>query len=126
MPKVDQRPPVWIGHMFLATTDVEKTATFMRKLGMRDIFQSERIVVLELRGGTHLLLQPTDDPIPPGTKAPFDLMVDEIDASHEKFEELGLSPSTIEEGRIHRWFTISDPSGYEITVNSSHVSNLPV
>ena len=76
--------------MFLTTTDVEKTATFMRKFGMRDIFQSESIVVLELRGGTHLLLQPTDDPIPPGTKAPFDLMVDEIDASHEKFEELGI------------------------------------
>jgi hypothetical protein len=22
MPKVDERPPVWIGHMFLAATDV--------------------------------------------------------------------------------------------------------
>ncbi len=126
MSKVDERPPVWIGHMFLTATDVGETATFMRKLGMRDIFQSESIVVLELRGGTHLLLEPTDDPITLGTKAPFDLMVDDIDASREKFEELGLSPSTIEEGRIHRSFTIFDPSGYEITVNSSHVSNLPV
>ncbi len=126
MPNIDERPPVWIGHMFLATTDVEKTATFRRELGMRDIFQSESNVVLELRGGTHLLLEPTDDPIALGTKAPFDLMVDDIDASHEKFEELGLSPSTIEEGRIHRSFTILDPSGYEITVNSSHVSGLSV
>ena len=112
--------------MFLATTDLEKSATFMRKLGMRDIFQSESIVVLELRGGTHLLLEPTNDPITPGSKAPFDLMVDDIDGSHENFEGLGLSPSTIEDGRIHRSFTIFDPSGYEITVNSSHVSNLPV
>ena len=62
MPKVDQRPPVWIGHMFLPTTDLEKTATYMRKLGMRDIVQSESIVVLEMRGGTHLLLEPTNDP----------------------------------------------------------------
>ncbi len=126
MPKVDQRPPVWIGHMFLPTTDLEKTATYMRKLGMRDIVQSESIVVLELRGGTHLLLEPTNDLIAPGSKAPFDLMVDDIDTSHEKFEELGLSPSKIEEDRFHRSFTISDPSGYKITVNSSHVSNLPV
>ncbi|MEE8287426.1 MAG: VOC family protein [Gammaproteobacteria bacterium] len=126
MPKVDQRPPVWIGHMFLPTTDLEKTATYMRKLGMRDIVQSESIVVLEMRGGTHLLLEPAADPIAPGSKAPFDLMVDDIDASHENFEELGLSPSKIEEDRFHRSFTISDPSGYEITVNSSHVSNLPV
>ena len=126
MPKVDERPPVWIGHMFLAATDVEKTATFMRGLGMRDIFQSESIVVLELRGGTHLLLEPTDDPIALGTKAPFDLMVDDIDASHGKFGELGLSPSTIELAGSHRSFTILDPSGYEITVYSSHVSTLPV
>jgi catechol 2,3-dioxygenase-like lactoylglutathione lyase family enzyme len=126
MPKVDERPPVWIGHIFLAAIDVEKSAAFMRKLGMRDIFQSESIVVLELRGGTHLLLEPTDDSVTSGTKAPFDLMVDDIDASHEEFEDLGLSPSTIEEDRFHRWFTILDPSGYEITVNSCHVSNLPV
>ena len=58
MPKADERPPVWIGHMFLAATDIEKTSTFMRKLGMRDIFKSENVVVLELRGGTHLVLEP--------------------------------------------------------------------
>ena len=126
MPKVDQRPPIWIGHMFLATTDLEKTATFMRKLGMREIIQSESIVVLELRGGTHLLLEPTNDPIAPGSKAPFDLMVDDIDGSRENFEGLGLSPSRIEDDRFHRSFMILDPSGYEITVNSNHVSSRPV
>ena len=126
MPKVDERPPVWIGHMLLATTDVGKTATFMRKLGMRDIFQSENIAILELRGGTHLLLQTTDDPIALGTKAPFDLMVDDINASRERFEELGLSPSIIADDKFHRSFTILDPSGYEFTVNSSHVSGLSV
>ena len=98
----------------------------MRKLGMRDIVQSESIVVLELRGGTHLLLAPADGAIVTGTKAPFDLMVDDIEASHEKFKELGLLPTTIEKDRFHRSFTMLDPSGYEITVNSSHVSNLPV
>ncbi len=126
MSKVDERPPVWIGHIFLTVTDVAKSATFMRKLGMRDIVQSESIVVLEMRGGTHLLLEPADGAIAMGTTAPFDLMVDDIEASHEKFEELGLSPTTIEEDRFHRSFTILDPSGYQITVNSSHVSGLPV
>ncbi len=69
MPKVDQRPPVWIGHMFLATTDLKKTATFMRKLGMREIIQSESIVVLEMRGGTHLLLEPAAGLIPTSAAA---------------------------------------------------------
>ena len=126
MSKVDERPPVWIGHIFLTVPDVRKFATFMRKRGMRDIGQSESIVVLELRGGTHLLLAPADGAIVTGTKAPFDLMVDDIEASHEKFKELGLLPTTIEKDRFHRSFTMLDPSGYEITVNSSHVSNLPV
>ncbi len=40
--------------------------------------------------------------------------------------EAGLSPSDIEEGRIHIWFTVHDPSGHTITVNSSHASGLPV
>ena len=29
MTNIDERPAVWIGHMFLATTDIEKTASFM-------------------------------------------------------------------------------------------------
>ena len=98
----------------------------MCKLGMREIIQSESIVVLELRGGTHLLLEPTNDPITPGSKAPFDLMVDDIDGSHENFQRLGLSPSRIEDDRFHPSFMILDPSGYEITVNSNHVSSRPV
>ena len=72
------------------------------------------------------MLEPTNDPITPGSKAPFDLMVDDIDESHENFEGLGLSPSRIEDDRFHRSFTILDPSGYEITVNSNHVSSRPV
>ena len=126
MTNIDERPAIWIGHMFLATTDIEKTASFMGKLGMRNLFQKESIAIFELRGGTHLLLTSTDDRIAFGSKAPFDLMVDDIDTSHATFDELGLSPSTIKEGSNHRSFTINDPSGYEITVNSSHVSDLPV
>ena len=72
------------------------------------------------------MLESTNEQIAPGSKAPFDLMVEDIDASHETFEAHGLSPSTIKEGRVHRSFTVIDPSGYKITVNSSHVSDLPV
>ena len=57
MTNIDERPAVWIGHMFLATTDIEKTASFMGKLGMRNLFQKESIAIFELRGGTHLLLR---------------------------------------------------------------------
>ena len=126
MSRIDERPPVWIGHVFMAATNVRESAAFMCKLGMREIFQADNIAVLELRGGTHLLLRPASDPITPGTVAPFDLMVDNLETSHEKFEALKLSPSTIQDDAFHRSFTLCDPSGYAITVNSSHVSDSPV
>ena len=124
--RIDERPPVWIGHVFMAVTNVRQSAAFMCKLGMREIFQKEHIAVLELRGGTHLLLQPISDRIAPDTAAPFDLMVDDLETSHETFETLELSPSIIQEDTYHRSFTLRDPSGYLITVNSSHVSDSPV
>ena len=124
--RIDERPPVWIGHVFMAADDVKESAAFMCKLGMREIFQAEDIAVLELRGGTHLLLRPALGRITPGTVAPFDLMVDDLETSRKRFEALELSPSMIREETFHRSFTICDPSGYAITVNSSHVSDLPV
>ena len=126
MTRIDERPPVWIGHVFMTVTDVKQSAEFMCKLGMREIFQADYISVFELRGGTHLLLRPALDPIVSGTVAPFDLMVDDLEISYEKFEALGLSPSTIQADTFHRSFTLCDPSGCVITVNSSHVSDLPV
>ena len=126
MPRFDERPTVWIGHVFMAVTNVMESAAFMCKLGMREIFQKEHIAVLELRGGTHLLLQPTSDRIALGAVAPFDLMVDDLETSREKFEALELSPSTIQEDKFHRFFTLREPSGHAITVNSSHVSDASV
>jgi len=43
MPKTDERPPIWIGHMSIAATDIEKSVGFMRKLGMRNILQKESV-----------------------------------------------------------------------------------
>ena len=59
-------------------------------------------------------------------RAPFDLMVDDIDASHAALTTAGLQPSAIEAGDIHRSFTITEPGGHLITVNSTHVTGLPV
>jgi catechol 2,3-dioxygenase-like lactoylglutathione lyase family enzyme len=126
MAETDERPPLAFGHIVLAANDVDETTRFMLDLGMRNIFQSPEVVVLELRGGTHLLIEPTDSPVTPGTKAPFDLMVDDIDACRDMVTQLGLQPSDLEKNEFHRLFTITDPSGYEITINSSHASQKPV
>jgi len=53
-------------------------------------------------------------------------MVEDLDATHEHYTALALSPGEIERGNIHDSFTLTDPSGYVVTVNSTHVSDLPV
>ena len=85
---------------------------------MRSVEQNPHVVVLELRGGTHLVLVPGT---PDTGDAPFDLMVEDLDATHAEWSELGVDVSDISRGRIHNAFTATDPDGYVVTVNSSHV-----
>ena len=54
-------------------------------------------------------------------RAPFDLMVDDLAATHRELRDAGVSVSAVEQGGIHSSFTVTDPSGTEITVNSTHV-----
>jgi catechol 2,3-dioxygenase-like lactoylglutathione lyase family enzyme len=116
---MDERPPVWIGHAVLPVSDIERSADFWRDLGLREIERNPHVAVLELRGGTHLVIVPGTPTA--GSDAPFDLMVEDLDATREQWLERGLDPSPIERGRIHSAFTVSDPDGYRVTVNSSHV-----
>ena len=120
----NSRPPVWVGHIRLATDRLEASHEFMVQLGMRPIASGDNFAVLELRAGTHLVLLQSDE-IEVGP-APFDLMVEDLDATHRQLSDLKLSPSEISEGRIHRSFSVRDPSGHTITFNSSHVSDQPV
>ena len=93
---------------------------------MRPIFKREDFAVLELRGGTHLVLTRTKEPIAAGAYAPFDLMTDDLEATFEACAALGLRPSEIEHGRVHRSFTLEEPSGYRVTFVSSHTDGRPV
>ena len=116
---VEGRPSVWIGHAVLTVGDVDRSADYWRRLGMREVERNDHVAVLELRGGTHLVLvpgTPADD-----ADVPFDLMVDDLDEVHAEWKARGLDPSPIERGRIHAAFTMHDPDGYRVTVNSSHV-----
>ena len=122
----DPRPPVWIGHVVIQACNIKAAADYWIKLGMRPIADGDGFAVLELRGGTHLVIARSDDELEEGTPCTFDLMVEDIDASHAQFEKQGLSPTAMERGDIHDSFILRDPSGYDITVNSTHVSDLPV
>ena len=112
------RPPVWIGHAVLAVDDIDRAAAFWRELGMREVERNADIAIMELRGGTHLLLVP--GPATPGD-APFDLMVEDLDAIHRQWTEHELAPGDITRDRIHDSFVVTDPDGHRVTVRNSHV-----
>jgi catechol 2,3-dioxygenase-like lactoylglutathione lyase family enzyme len=118
---MDERPAVWIGHTVMGVPDPHASAVFFSKLGMRPIEEGDGIAILELRGGTHLLLLKTDNAIAPDAEAPFDLMVEDVDAAHKQYSESGLAPSEIQTAPFHRRFTLTEPGGHQVTINSSHV-----
>jgi hypothetical protein len=63
----------------LKVSDISRAAQYFVSLGLRPIHQGQGIAVLELRGGTHLVLRPSDESIPAG-------MVDDIVATREQYE----------------------------------------
>ena len=122
----DQRPPVAVGHVRLNVVDVDGAARWLAAVGLRPIVTRAELAVLELRGGTHVVVRQVEQPPAPGTSAPFDLMVDDVDATHHSYAERGLSPSPIQRGRIHDSFEVTGPDGWVFTINSSHASGLPI
>jgi hypothetical protein len=121
----DQRPAAAVAHVVLPTDRMDDSARFLRAVGLRPVFDGPEVSIFELHGGTHLLLMRADA-VTPGD-APFDLMVDDLRATHERFVSLGLLPSPIEARPAidHELFTVREPAGHVITFFSSHTSGRP-
>lgn len=120
------RPPVWVAHVVLETDRMEESARFMRTIGMRPVHEGPDVSVFELRGGTHLILLAKSE-VMPGDAA-FDLMVEDLRATHQHFTSLGLAPTPIEAMPAidHELFRVREPAGHLITFFSNHVSGNPV
>lgn len=122
----DRRPAVGVAHVVLQTDRMEESARFMRTIGMRPIFDGPQVSVYEMRGGTHLILMLKDEIVP--GDAPFDLMVDDLRETYERFRSVGLAPTPIEARPAidHEVFTVREPAGHVITFFSSHGSGKPI
>ena len=123
---VDQRPPVAVGHVWLPATDVGVAERWLVSVGLRPIFADDSLAVLELRGGTHVVVRKAEQAPQAGAAAPFDLMVDDIEAVRRDYADKGLGPSEISRGHIHDSFHLTGPDGYDFTVNSSHAGGRAV
>ena len=119
-------PHAAIGHVVLEVSDIAAATDHFVKLGLRAVHQSASVGIVELRGGTHLIVKAAEQPVPEGTRAPFDLMVDDVETTHRDYAAQGFELSEIESGSIHSSFRVCGPCGYVVTVTSSHTSGRPV
>jgi len=124
--KVDKRPPVAVGHVWVPVKDVAETNAFLQTLGLRGVVERETFAVLELRGGTHLIIEKSRKRIKQGDQAPVDFMVDDIKQARATYAEMGLKPTRIKSGSVHDSFFIPGPDGWFYKITSSHATDLPV
>jgi catechol 2,3-dioxygenase-like lactoylglutathione lyase family enzyme len=134
------KPPVGLGHMSLTVADVEASNRFYAALGLRVVGKGDDMSILELRGGTHLLLfqrggasADADSPFEQAAPGAIDLMIEgrtfeELDAYRTALIAGGVHPDPIPDKRYfgHYIFKARDPDGNEVTVSTSHASDLPV
>lgn len=112
-------PPVWIGHVNLSVSRFPESLAFFQRLGMRTIVAKDTFAVLELRGGTHLVLRGDEAAEP--VEVYFDLMVEDLPRLRNALIADGLEPTPIDEGRIHHSFRVVEPSGNTVRFNDSHI-----
>ena len=116
----DARPPLWTGHVFLYSADLSALAHFYEKIGMRTVAIFEQLAAMEMRGGTHLVIRHDPAQVAPGPVG-WDLMVDDIDAIHDKWQSDGVPVTDIVMESPHRVFELTDPEGHVVVVRDSHV-----
>jgi catechol 2,3-dioxygenase-like lactoylglutathione lyase family enzyme len=136
------RPPVAVGHMMLTVADVGASHRFYTAFGLRVVGKGDDMSILELRGGTHLLLMqrggPTagadvESPFDDAAPGAIDLMLEgrsfeDLDAYRMAVIAAGVAAGPIDEKRYfgHFIFRARDPDGNAVTVSTSHASQLPV
>jgi hypothetical protein len=116
----DPRPDIAIGHLGLRVSRFKESLDFFKRVGARVVIHMPAMAILELRGGTHLILR--SDKNASTAEAGFDLMVDDITEMRQRLVEGGFAPSDLKRGGIHRSFKVTEPSGILMEFTSSHVT----
>lgn len=124
MSSLDDRPLAAVGHVSMTARPVEPAVRRLEEIGVRTIVAREDFAVMELRGGTHIVVRQSENENV--TDTPFDLMYDDIDAAHQLLAGKGFEVTEIERGKIHDSFFALAPEKFRLRVNSSHASDRPV
>jgi catechol-2,3-dioxygenase len=130
-----------VAHLVLKVADLKSSCQFYSKLGLPPFATDDKVAIIELRGGTHLLLLSVDEPAGEGIaesltgqfhkrfSEQFDLMIEGKGLDELKKYRLELLSRGIAAGEIsdetffgHHLFCIKDPDGNGITIYTSHAN----
>jgi catechol-2,3-dioxygenase len=132
-------PGLAVAHLVFKVADLKSSCQFYSNLGLPPFAIDEKVAIIELRGGTHLLLLEVDQPAGEDVaesltgqfhkrfSEQFDLMIKGKDLNELKKYRLELISRGIAAGEIpneaffgHHLFCIKDPDGNGITIYTSH------
>jgi catechol 2,3-dioxygenase-like lactoylglutathione lyase family enzyme len=128
-----------VAHLVFKVADLKRSCRFYSNLGLPPFFVEEKVAIIELRGGTHLVLLEVDQQAGEGIaesltgqfhkrfSEQFDLMIKGKGLNELKTYRLELISRGIAAGEIpdemfygHHLFCIKDPDGNGITIYTSH------
>jgi catechol 2,3-dioxygenase-like lactoylglutathione lyase family enzyme len=142
---MDNLPAAALGHFVMKVANLDASYQFYADLGLRQMGMFPDVAIIELRGGTHILLLPENDegPFPLtsshlGQRAAFfneqlDLMINgKTRADLESYRAIllknGIAAGEIAQEKFfgHDYFELTDPDGHGITVYTTHAGDSPV
>jgi catechol 2,3-dioxygenase-like lactoylglutathione lyase family enzyme len=133
-----------VAHLVFKVADLKTSCQFYSNLGLPPFATDEKVAIIELRGGTHLLLLSVDEPAGEDIaesltgqfhkrlSEKFDLMIkgkdlDELRKYRSELISRGIAAEEIPDETFygHYLFCIKDPDGHGITIYTSHRIDVP-
>src|SRR5580693_1199421 len=128
-----------VAHLVFKVADLKSSCGFYSNLGITAFYIEEKIAIIELRVGTHLVLLSVDEPAGEDIaesltgqfhkrfSEQFDLMIegkslDELTKYRSELISRGIAAGEIPDEAVfgHHLFCIKDPDGNGITIYTSH------
>ena len=142
---MESLPAAALGHFVMKVANLGVSYQFYADLELRPIGIFPDVAIIELRGGTHILLFPENDEAPfpltssrLGQRPAFfnehlDLLINgktraQLEAYRASLLNNGIAAGGIAQDSFfgHDYFQLADPDGHGITVYTTHVGELPV
>jgi catechol 2,3-dioxygenase-like lactoylglutathione lyase family enzyme len=134
-------PELAVAHLVFKVANLKSSCQFYSNLGLPPFYIEEKIAIIELRGGTHLVLLSVDEPAGEDVaesvtgqfhkrfSEQFDLMIegknlDDLKKYRSELISRGIAAGEILDEAVfgHHLFCVKDPDGNGITIYTSHAN----